>query len=318
MIDYYIHEKGLCESQNIGNGTRIWAFAHILPRAKIGADCNICDHVFIENDVVVGDRTTVKCGVQLWDGIRLGNDVFIGPNVSFTNDPFPRSRNYPDAFPMTQIEDGASIGANTTLLPGIIVGKGAMVGAGSVVTRNVPPNAIVYGNPARIQSYVTPINLKPQRVLDPYNKDGATDSLNFPYPIGVGECTLWKLNTYADLRGQLSVAEFDQDLPFIPKRQFFVYGAETKHARGEHAHKICSQFLIAVHGALAVIVNDGINSCEIRLNSPSIGLYQPPGIWGTQYKFSSGSVLAVYASHAYNENDYIRSYTEFTEYLKQV
>lgn len=316
MIDYYVHEKGLCESENIGHGTRIWAFAHILPGAKIGVDCNICDHVFIENDVVIGDRTTVKCGVQVWDGIRLGNDVFIGPNVSFTNDRFPRSRKYPEAFPITIIEDGASIGASTTLLPGINVGKGAMVGAGSVVTRNVPPNAIVYGNPARIQSYVTPINLKPQRVLDLCNPSGIIDNLKFPYSVGVGECTLWRLKTYADLRGQLSVAEFGRDLPFVPKRQYFVYGAETKHVRGEHAHKKCAQLLIAVHGSLAVIVNDGKNSCEIRLNSPSIGLYQPPEIWGTQYKFSSNTVLSVYASHAYNENDYIRSYSEFIEYLK--
>lgn len=317
MIDYFVHEKGLCESDKIGSETRIWAFAHILPGAIIGKNCNICDYVFIENDVLIGDRTTVKCGVQLWDGVRLGDDVFVGPNVSFTNDLFPRSRKYLTDVPITVIEDGASIGANSTLLPGICVGKGAMIGAGSVVTRNIPPNAVVYGNPARIKSYVTPIDLKPQSVVDFSGHNDMINNVDFPYSLGVGECSIWRLNTYSDLRGQLSVAEFDRDLPFIPKRQFFVYGSGNTHARGEHAHKQCAQFLIAVHGSLAVILNDGNNSCEVRLSSPSVGLLMESGVWGTQYQFSDDAVLSVYASHAYDDNDYIRTYSEFIDYLKQ-
>ncbi|HVJ27953.1 MAG TPA: hypothetical protein VM493_10455, partial [Vicinamibacterales bacterium] len=101
----FVHEKGLCESATVGSGTRVWAFAHVLPGATIGADCNICDHVFIENDVVVGDAVTIKSGVQLWDGLRIGNRVFIGPNATFTNDLFPRSKVYPDAFLQTVVED---------------------------------------------------------------------------------------------------------------------------------------------------------------------------------------------------------------------
>lgn len=135
----FIHEKALCESTEVGTGTRVWAFAHILPGAKVGRDCNICDGVFIENDVVVGDRTTVKCGVQLWDGVRLGDDVFVGPNATFTNDLFPRSGQHPERYTPTIVEDGASIGANATILAGITIGRGAMVGAGAVVTRSVPP-----------------------------------------------------------------------------------------------------------------------------------------------------------------------------------
>ncbi|MDQ3040191.1 MAG: isomerase, partial [Pseudomonadota bacterium] len=104
----YIHPNALCESQDVGEGTRVWAFAHILPGARIGRDCNICDGVFIENDVQVGDRTTVKCGVQLWDGVRLGDDVFVGPNATFTNDPFPRSRRPLATIPETVVENGAS------------------------------------------------------------------------------------------------------------------------------------------------------------------------------------------------------------------
>jgi acetyltransferase-like isoleucine patch superfamily enzyme len=118
--------------------------------ARIGADCNICSHCFIEGDVIVGDRVTVKSGVQLWDGIRVEDDVFIGPNATFTNDRFPRSKRYPKQFPQTVLRAGASIGAGAVILPGLIIGAGAMVGAGAVVTRSVPDHAIVFGNPARV------------------------------------------------------------------------------------------------------------------------------------------------------------------------
>ena len=150
MSNYFQHSAAIVESQTIGNGTRVWAFAHILPRAVVGDDCNICDHVFIENDVVVGDRVTVKCGVQLWDGVRLENDVFVGPNATFINDVFPRSKRYPEKFRQTVVREGASIGANATIMAGLTIGRNAMVGAGAVVTHDVPPNAIVSGNPARI------------------------------------------------------------------------------------------------------------------------------------------------------------------------
>jgi acetyltransferase-like isoleucine patch superfamily enzyme len=153
-VDYFAHPAAIVESVNIGAGTRIWAFAHILPGAVVGTDCNICDHTFVENDVVLGDRVTVKSGVQLWDGLRVEDDVFIGPNAAFTNDPFPRSRQRPAQFVRTTLRAGASIGANATLLCGITVGEDAMVGAGAVVTDNVPPGAVVVGNPARVTRYV--------------------------------------------------------------------------------------------------------------------------------------------------------------------
>ena len=137
------------QSKNIGAGTSIWQFCVVLPGAQIGAECNICSHCLIENDVIVGNRVTVKCGVQLWDGLRVEDDVFIGPNVTFTNDMHPRSKQYPDAFPETIIRRGASIGANATILPGIEIGEGAMIGAGSVVTKSVAPHLTVVGSPAR-------------------------------------------------------------------------------------------------------------------------------------------------------------------------
>lgn len=149
-----VHPKSDVQSVNIGEKSRVWQFVVILPNARIGADCNICSHVLIENDVIIGDRVTVKSGVQLWDGLRIEDDVFIGPNVTFTNDPFPRSKKYPLAFSVTTIKAGASIGGGATILPGITIGRGAMVGAGAVVTKSVPDFAVVVGNPARIVRYL--------------------------------------------------------------------------------------------------------------------------------------------------------------------
>ena len=146
----FIHQLADVSSDNVGQGTRVWQFAVILKGAVVGSDCNICAHTFIENDVVVGDRVTVKSGVYLWAGTRIGDDVFIGPNATFTNDVFPRSKYYPAQFTGVVIEEGASIGANATLLPGVTIGKRAMVGAGAVVTKDVPAETVVVGNPARV------------------------------------------------------------------------------------------------------------------------------------------------------------------------
>jgi len=304
----FFHPQSLCESANIGIGTRVWAFAHILPNAVIGQDCNICDHVFIENDVVVGDRVTVKCGVQLWDGVRVENDVFIGPNATFTNDKFPRSRAYQEKLPTTVIETGASIGANATILPGITIGMRAMVGAGAVVTRSVPPRAVVMGNPARITGYVdTPMHSARQR--EPNVSGQPVVAADVP---GV---TIHTLKQVSDLRGDLSVGEFSQDIPFVPARYFLVYGVPTSKIRGEHAHKVCHQFMICVRGSLAVIADDGTTSQEFNLDRPNMGLYMPPCIWGVQYKYSPDAVLLVFASHAYDASDYLRKYEEFLHHV---
>ena len=146
----FIHPNSDVQSKQIGEGTRVWQYGVILPGAIIGRDGNICAHCFIENKVVVGDRVTVKCGVQLWDGITLEDDVFVGPNATFTNDREPRSRNAPATLLSTLVKKGASIGANATILPGLTIGEGAMVGAGAVVTKDVPPRTLVVGNPARV------------------------------------------------------------------------------------------------------------------------------------------------------------------------
>lgn len=307
---HFIHPKALCESNQIGEGTRIWAFAHVLPGATIGSDCNVCDHVFIENDVIVGDRTTIKCGVQLWDGARIGNDVFIGPNASFINDKFPRSKVYPESFAKIFVEDGASIGANATVLCGIRIGAGAMVGAGAVVTKDVPSGAIVTGNPARISGY-TNIDKKPLATTDYFkSQDQPQTGLIKALPSGA---RLMQLPEVVDLRGKLTFAEVGQYLPFIPERYFLVYDVPSQFVRGEHAHKECHQFLICVSGSISVITDNGLMRDQIVLSSPNVGLHIPPKIWGIQFKYTSDAVLLVLASNKYDPQDYIRKYNDFRE-----
>jgi acetyltransferase-like isoleucine patch superfamily enzyme len=292
----------------VGEGTRIWAFAHVLPGAKIGENCNLCDHVFVENDVIVGDNVTIKSGVQLWDGIRLEDNVFVGPNVTFTNDRFPRSKQYPEKFLTTTIEQGASIGANATILPGITIGSNAMIGAGAVVTKNVPPNAIVMGNPAVITGYQGIENHR-SAMAAPLPEIPSGGKLD----LGVRGCELWQMPYFEDLRGNLAPLEFERNLPFRPKRSFLVFDVPTNKVRGEHAHHRCHQFLIAAHGELSVVVDDGQGAREVQLDTPALGLHIPPMIWGIQYKFSADAVLMVMASEAYDADDYIRSYSEFRQ-----
>ncbi|MDH0032431.1 MULTISPECIES: WxcM-like domain-containing protein [unclassified Acinetobacter] len=150
----FIHPLSDVQSKNIGQNTRVWQYSVILKDAVIGTGCNICAHTLIENDVCIGNNVTVKSGVYIWDGITLEDNVFIGPCVAFTNDKKPRSKQYPEIFAKTIVEQGASIGANATILPGIRIGKNALIGAGAVVTKDVPENAIVVGNPAKIKGYI--------------------------------------------------------------------------------------------------------------------------------------------------------------------
>ena len=304
----FVHPQALCESENVGDGTRVWAFAHVLPGAVIGADCNICDGVFVENDVVVGDRVTVKCGVQLWDGVRLEDDVFVGPNATFTNDLYPRSREYPDSFATTVVGTGASIGANATILPGVRIGRRAMVGAGAVVTKDVPPNSVVVGNPAHISGYTGGARAvdRPsdeRRVADPTE---TTDHETLP-----GGARIVPLTQATDLRGSLVAVNHDGDLPFVPQRTFVVYDVPSRDVRGEHAHRGCEQVLVCLRGSVQALVDDGHDRRQLVLDRPDRGLYMPAMVWGTQYKYSPDAVLLVYASQPYDDADYIRDYEMF-------
>jgi acetyltransferase-like isoleucine patch superfamily enzyme/dTDP-4-dehydrorhamnose 3,5-epimerase-like enzyme len=301
----FVHPRALCETSAVGENTRIWAFAHVLPGATLGRDCNVCDHVFIENDVVIGDRVTIKCGVQLWDGLRVADDVFIGPNATFSNDKYPKSKQYQTKVQETYIGRGASIGGGAAILPGLHIGARAMVGAGSVVTHDVPARAVVSGNPARIVGYVDAKRGTGDRPAAVAAPDASIREAS------VRGVTVHRLPMFADLRGSLSAAEFVRQVPFVPKRYFVVFDVPGRDVRGEHAHRHCHQFLVCVRGSLAVVVDDGTTSEEIVLDEPNLGLYMPPMIWAVQYRYSADALLLVFASDHYDADDYIRDYDEF-------
>lgn len=301
MDSVFIHPQAIVESRKIGAKTRVWAFTHVLAGAAVGEDCNICDHVFIENDVVVGDRVTIKSGVQLWDGVRLEDDVFIGPNATFTNDPLPRSKHHLERYPETVVENGASLGANCTILPGLNIGRGAMVAAGAVVTRSVPPGAIVSGVPASISSYADTHRVEMETAVTAQSQVIVNGVRLIPVPV------------VQDLRGNLVARESGDSIPFVPQRIFVVFDVPSKEVRGEHAHRNCQQLLVCLKGSVSVVCDDGKNRQEVVLDNPGLGLLVPPLVWAVQYKYSADAVLQVLASHPYDPGDYIRDYTEFRQ-----
>ena len=203
------------------------------------------------------------------------------------------------------MQQGASIGANATILPGITIGKHAMVGAGSVVTRDVPPETIVVGNPARITGYVgteePALHPEPEATRP---RQGNVETI-------VEGVTLCNLPLVEDLRGLLSFGEANRQIPFDIKRYFLVFGVSGRHIRGAHAHKKLHQFLICVSGSCHCVADDGRNRQEFVLDSRSTGLHIPPMVWGVQYKYSADATLLVLASDHYDGGDYIRDYSEF-------
>jgi UDP-2-acetamido-3-amino-2,3-dideoxy-glucuronate N-acetyltransferase len=307
MSDVFIHPNAIVETPKIGDGSRIWAFAYVLEGAEIGANANICSHTFIEGGVVIGDRVTVKSGVQLWDGVRVEDDVFIGPNATFTNDLFPRSKQRPEEFAKTLVCRHASIGANATILAGLTIGARAMIGAGAVVVRSVPPNAIVVGNPARIRGYVDSL------------RDGARAEAGAAVgEVGARESqvrgvSVHRLGLHRDIRGTLVAGEFGDEVPFRPKRSYLVFDVPSSQIRGEHAHRRCAQFIVCVRGACSLVVDDGSVREEFRLDHPTLGVHVPPMVWSTQFAHTPDAMLLVLASDHYDPGDYIREYPAFLE-----
>ena len=205
---------------------------------------------------------------------------------------------------------GASIGANATILPGVTIGRDAVVGAGAVVTQDVPAHAIVVGNPAYIQGYVTGIEKHKAPVL-------ARTAIAQGWPKRVRGVALHQVKLVADLRGSLAVAEWQKDLPFRPERFFVVFDVPTREVRGAHAHKALHQFLVCIRGECSLLVDDGENREEILLDTPGVGVYLPPMVWGVQYNFSSDAMLLVLASEPYDPDDYMREYDEFLASLRR-
>lgn len=255
--------------------------AHVAAEARVGPGC------------VIGPGVVVPAGCE------LAADVSVGPNVVFAE---PEGGGRLPA----RVDAGVRVGANSVVYPDLVLAAGVVVRPGSVVTGSVPHGAIVEGNPATIVGYVD-----------------AERSHDAPAPIIDGEfegpvratsvqgVTMHRLKVVPDLRGNLTVGEFERDIPFRPLRYFIVFGVPSRETRGEHAHRACHQFLICVRGSCAVVADDGRRRVEVRLDSLGTGLYLPPMVWGIQYKYSPDAALLVFASDHYDPADYIRDYGEF-------
>lgn len=228
--------------------------------------------------------------------LRIGDDVVVGPGVSVVP-PVGDADNRR----VTTIEKGAIVGGNAVIVAGVTIGRQARIEVGAVVETSVPDFAIVKGNPATIIGYTD----TPRAVMA-----GGAQAARIE-PAGIGGVSFHRMMTAVDMRGKLTVGEFEESVPFVPERYFLVYDVPSKDTRGEHAHRECHQFLVCVHGSVTCIVDDGSARREFVLSEPYQGLYMPPMIWGTQYQYSPGAVLLVFASHRYDPKDYIREYSTF-------
>ncbi len=274
MADYFVHDKALCETPHVGKGTRIWAFAHVLGKAKLGADCNVGDHVFVENDVLIGDRVTLKNGVQVWDGVRLEDDVFVGPNATFTNDVYPRSRQRPAEFPQTLVRRGASIGGNATILPGVTIGERALVGAGSVVTKDVPAGALVVGNPARVIGYVDDQG-RPLRATSAAAPASA--------PVHAGDVR-------AGLEGHTFSDDVASSVPFPVRHVFVVSQVPSPAVSAGLALRLAELQLVCVQGAVTVDQFDGVRRSTQALTQPGQRVTVPRLTW-VQWRDASPDLI---------------------------
>jgi len=243
----------------------------------------------------------IKPGAFIEPGTVLNEGVIIGTNAVVLSVDETTGK-----FTPTNIKSGAVIGANSTVLPGITIGEKAFVKPGSVVTRSVPPLAIVEGNPAIITGYLS-THSDSTNAYSKAHEFEHTGVINSK----VSGVTFHRLKFVSDLRGNLTVGEFEHEIPFKPNRYFLVLDVPTAETRGEHAHRQCKQFLICVKGSCSVVADNGNVREEFALDSPSIGLYLPPMVWGIQYKYSPDAVLLVFASQYYDSADYIRDYNDF-------
>jgi dTDP-4-amino-4,6-dideoxygalactose transaminase/acetyltransferase-like isoleucine patch superfamily enzyme len=306
------------EGAAVGANTRVWMGAHVMKGAVVGKDCNIGEHVFVEGGAKVGDRVTIKNGVQvrafffllpcqcsvsglavqIWDGVMLEDDVFVGPNATFCNDKFPRSKQHVVSS-LTIVERGASLGANCTILPGIRIGAEAMIGAGSVVTHNVSPKTVVAGNPARHL-----------RFLDAPSS-GVTSAVGTGKSVIVSGAKLLSFPRFEDRRGILSFAQFETHLPWIPKRFFTITNVPQQEVRGYHAHKSVKQLLVCISGKVDVLVDDGKSRQTVLLDAPHHGLLLDVLVWSSQSYIEPGSVLLVLCSEKHDSEGYIHDYSEY-------
>jgi carbonic anhydrase/acetyltransferase-like protein (isoleucine patch superfamily) len=268
--------------------------------ACVAASAQLGDFVVVYPDAAVGANCRVRGFTQVWAGVKLHDDVELGPGVTFEAPAGETSD--------IVIGAGVCIGAGALICRGVRIGQGAEVVAGAHVAQNVPPYAIVAGAPARVVNYVQQAQSQIQSERHTIASFPGTPST---VRLGVGDVTLHRFKYVRDPRGDLSVGEFEREIPFAPKRYFLVMNVPNDKIRGEHAHYKCHQFLVCVKGSCAVVVDDLTTRVEVRLDAPDQGLYLPPMTWGIQYKYSADAVMMVFASHYYEAEDYIRDYDDY-------
>ncbi|HEX6509225.1 MAG TPA: WxcM-like domain-containing protein [Chloroflexota bacterium] len=300
----------IARGAQLARGVRVGAFARIAAGAVLGECCEVADHVSISAGTIVADRVIVRSGARLEGQLAIESDVSIGPNAVVGSRAMDVDDSAGSGAP-TVVKQSATVGANATVRGGVTIGQRAVVADGSVVTKNVPPHAIVLGNPAQIQTYVDmqAPSAQPAREHEYVSDEHVTLSR-------VRGVKLYRLPLITDLRGNLSVAEFEHDLPFTPRRYFVTFEVPNAEVRGEHAHREQHQFLACLNGSCAVVVDDGDHREEYVLDMPNLGLYLPPLVWATQYKHVRDSVLLVLASAEYDPADYIRDYDEYLSIVK--
>ena len=272
--------------------------AWVDPSARVGEATAIGHHAVVEAQAVVGARCRIESGVHVGRATVLEDDVFVGAHTAFGTAPGSTQR------PVV-VRQGVWIGANCSIAAtGIVIGAKAVVRPGSVVNRSVPPGAIVEGNPAVTIGYQN-------TAAGPVATGTAPRPTPTIVPTAVAGVTVHQFPVIPDLRGNLSVGEFDRQIPFKPLRYFLVFDVPSSELRGEHAHHACHQFLICLRGRCAVVADDGEHRVEVALDSPQRGLYLPPMTWGIQYKYTADAMVLVFASDHYDPADYIRDYGEF-------
>jgi carbonic anhydrase/acetyltransferase-like protein (isoleucine patch superfamily) len=254
----------------------------------------------VASDVFVGELAI------LVDGLTIEEDVRIGAGVIFATDGKKR----------TIVKAGSRVAAGAVIGAGIELGRKCEVRAGSVVLDSVPANAIVQGNPAQIIGYNTESELVSFKGDSHAASTGQFPTDSSVTPLGVGGAALHRMKKVVDMRGSITVGEVGREVPFKPERYFIIFDVPNQELRGAHAHRVCHQFLICVRGSSRILVDDGVNRREVILDRPEIGVYMPPMIWGTQYRYTVDAVLLVFASHHYDANDYIRSYDQFLELIE--